>query len=93
MDATKSNSANLKAVSTDATDADLKHQQNCTRSPCATKKEAMAAMQERYLIEQGQEPNSQEADLVLKKLLGKRRRDDISVPIHATPVHHLSELW
>ena len=53
--------------------------------PFAIKKEAMAAMQERYLIEQGQEPNSQEADLVLKKLLGKRRRDDISVPIHATP--------
>ena len=44
MDAAKSNAANLKAASTDATDADMKHQQNCTCSPGAIKKEAMAAM-------------------------------------------------
>ena len=86
MDAAKSKAAILKAESTDATDADLKHQQSCTCSPCASMKESMASMQERYLIEQGQEPDSQEADLALKKLLGKRRTDesDIYLPNPAT---------
>ena len=85
MDAAKSKAAILKAESTDATDADLKHQQSCTCSPCASMKESMASMQERYLIEQGQEPDSQEADLALKKLLGKRRTDESDIYLPPNP--------
>ena len=55
--------------------ADAKHHGTCRCVDClAKKKESQLSQEERYLIEQGMAPDSQEANAAMDKLLGKRTR-------------------
>ena len=55
--------------------SDAKHHGTCRCFDCLSKKkEAQVSQEERYLIEQGMAPDSQEANAAMDKLLGKRTR-------------------
>ena len=62
--------SNGVSVQTNTANEEIKHHPNCSCIPCVDKKDKLIAMQEQYLTEQGQDPNSQEANASMFKLLG-----------------------
>ena len=66
------NHSNVNGVSvqTNTSNEEMKHHRNCNCIPCVDQKDKLIAMQEQYLTEQGQDPNSQEANASMLKLLG-----------------------
>ena len=85
---------NMMSSTSDATEeSDLKHPQMCACLVCERRKDECISMQEAYLMDAGQDPDSQLADDHLSHLMGKAiwnntaLAQQLPIPIvHYTPV-------